>query len=73
MKILNTEGMDDIVRLRSLLLESVLRTENGLSRWTTYWNNFNAFIIGKISKIEFEGTVKQNLTTGEGVLMFLTV
>lgn len=55
---------NEVVRLRSLLLH-IIMSKGGISAWTTYWNNLNAFVMGRISKSEFDVVVCRSLDSNE--------
>ena len=59
----------DYDETRSALFEEIF-TSKGSSAFQVYWNGFRNFIIGKLSKEEFDTIVHSTLDEGKGVILF---
>ena len=56
----------DYDEIRSALFEEIF-TSKGSSAFQVYWNGFRNFIIGKLSKEEFDEIVHRTLNEEKGV------
>lgn len=59
----------DYEEIRSALFEEIF-TSKGSSAFQVYWNGFRNFIIGKLSKEEFDVIVYRTLEENKGVISF---
>lgn len=59
----------DYEEIRSALFEEIF-TSKGSSAFQVYWNGFRSFIIGKLSKEEFDIIVHRTLEENKGVASF---
>jgi hypothetical protein len=56
--------------VRGLLFRSIF-LRRGMSVFNEYWNGFKSFVLGRISKLEFDEIMTRNLTTEESELYFI--
>jgi hypothetical protein len=58
----------DYEETRSALFEEIF-TSKGSSAFQVYWNGFRDFIIGKLSKEEFDDIVHRTLEKEKGLIL----